>query len=470
MFGTKALNIVGVGDKAQLSVPLIPAGTGPYTISAWIYLTDAASLRTIASNYSPSTNTNGIQFFIQNASRQLAVKQGGVTLLSTGTVPLNTWTHVAVAKANGVAAGNARLYINGVQDATTGTFNVAATTTANFAVGNIPDAFGWGFQGKIDEVKVYLRDIGSNDLAMPSLVLPFDENNGTTAYDFSGRNLNGTLMNGAAWTTGKLHKAVSFDGVDDKVTIPSMTVLTAGTGPFTIRAWIYPFVTTSPDYIVGNTGTANPNGLEFYKEAAATNRLAIKVGGQVVTGTASLPLNTWTHVAVTKANGVTANNTNIYINGLLDTTGTLNIAGGISALSNWTVGSGPDLDTDAFFGKIDDVRIDARAFTAAEIRMTVANEVCDQPDLLRHRKCHLYRRLSGLQRSGLQILRRRGGIQRRDLRHQHGELQHPYPHPRLLQHRYGLLSQCRNAGQLHRVRHRRVQMVRRYADNQRRGL
>ncbi|MBU2565500.1 MAG: hypothetical protein KJ655_04525, partial [Candidatus Thermoplasmatota archaeon] len=47
----------------------------------------------------------------------------------------------------------------------------------------------------------------------------FDENNGTTAYDSSGNNNNGTI-HGATWTTGVNGSALSFDGVDDYVNIP----------------------------------------------------------------------------------------------------------------------------------------------------------------------------------------------------------------------------------------------------------
>src|SRR3989344_4445776 len=49
----------------------------------------------------------------------------------------------------------------------------------------------------------------------------FDEGSGTIAEDSSGNGNTGTLVNGSTWTTGKVGSgAVSFDGVNDEVTMP----------------------------------------------------------------------------------------------------------------------------------------------------------------------------------------------------------------------------------------------------------
>jgi len=45
----------------------------------------------------------------------------------------------------------------------------------------------------------------------------FDEGGGTIAYDSSGNNNHGTLMNDPTWIDGKIGKALSFDGIDDCV-------------------------------------------------------------------------------------------------------------------------------------------------------------------------------------------------------------------------------------------------------------
>ena len=72
----------------------------------------------------------------------------------------------------------------------------------------------------------------------PSLVgyWPFDEGSGTTAYDYSGNNNNGTLVNGPTWTTGKVGGALSFDGVDDYVNLGPKPVLDFQNN-FTVCTW-----------------------------------------------------------------------------------------------------------------------------------------------------------------------------------------------------------------------------------------
>jgi len=65
----------------------------------------------------------------------------------------------------------------------------------------------------------------------------FDEGSGTTAYDTSGNDNDGTI-NGATWVDGKFGRALDFDGVDDYVEIPDDSSLDI-TEAITIEAWVY---------------------------------------------------------------------------------------------------------------------------------------------------------------------------------------------------------------------------------------
>ncbi len=53
----------------------------------------------------------------------------------------------------------------------------------------------------------------------------FDEGLGTTAGDSSGNNLTGTIS-GATWTTGKISKALNFNGTDNYVNVGSPAPIT----------------------------------------------------------------------------------------------------------------------------------------------------------------------------------------------------------------------------------------------------
>ena len=91
-------------------------------------------------------------------------------------------------------------------------------------------------QSESSIVDTFIREI---DGAQPvKLALPMDEGSGSTVYDQSGNNNNGTIY-GATWVTGRFGNALSFDGIDDKVSIPDSPTLD-GMTQLTIEAWVKP--------------------------------------------------------------------------------------------------------------------------------------------------------------------------------------------------------------------------------------
>ena len=62
----------------------------------------------------------------------------------------------------------------------------------------------------------------------------FDETSGTTASDSSGNGNTGTLVNGAAWTTGKIGGAVALNGQNAYVSVPDAPGLEYAGGDMTI--------------------------------------------------------------------------------------------------------------------------------------------------------------------------------------------------------------------------------------------
>jgi len=64
----------------------------------------------------------------------------------------------------------------------------------------------------------------------------FDEGEGTTAYDSSGNDNDGTI-HGGSYTTGKFGKALSLDGNNDYVSVPDSNSLNI-TDAITIEAWV----------------------------------------------------------------------------------------------------------------------------------------------------------------------------------------------------------------------------------------
>jgi hypothetical protein len=80
----------------------------------------------------------------------------------------------------------------------------------------------------------------------------FDEGSGTILGDTSGHNHPGTISGGTAWTAGHTGSALSFDGVNGLVTIPTAAELNLGIG-MTTEAWVNPSVLSNWRTVVMKT-------------------------------------------------------------------------------------------------------------------------------------------------------------------------------------------------------------------------
>jgi hypothetical protein len=189
----------------------------------------------------------------------------------------------------------------------------------------------------------------------------FEEGAGTSVADSSGRGNDGTVS-GAAWVPGRFGSALSFDGVNDMVTVLDSASLDLSAG-MTIEAWV------------------NPRALNDYVTVVMKERpghLAYALYGSTDTGRASgeiatvgnfdtrsltpLPLNTWTHLAVTY-NGTALT---LYVNG--GAVSTRAVTGTILQSGNPLRIGGNLIWGEYFNGLIDEVRIYNRALTGFEIQ------------------------------------------------------------------------------------------------------
>ncbi len=210
-----------------------------------------------------------------------------------------------------------------------------------------------------------LLELGSN-LKIPNLgrglvgYWSFDEGSGTTAYDYSGYNNHGTLYNGPQWVDGKLGKALSFDGVNDYISVPHNGNLNI-TGGITIEAWLNPNTSQSSIWvsIVGKgTGSWTPDiwnyllGLEYLKPRI--------VYGGGLTASQAIPSNSWSYVVF--IGDSSSNRLKIYINGVLVSQGTM------TSMPTTNTNSIRITGNNYFNGLIDEVRIYNRALSDQEIK------------------------------------------------------------------------------------------------------
>ncbi len=208
----------------------------------------------------------------------------------------------------------------------------------------------------------------------PVAAFSFDEGAGTVVGDASGHAHTGTIT-GATWTTGGMFdSALSFDGLNDWVTVANAADLDLGTG-MTLEAWVYPTALSG--------GATNgwrsvilkeiPGNLSYALYANAdSNRPNTFVNTGVeqgIYGASQLPLNTWTHLAATY-NGVTLR---LYVNG--SEVGSRPLGGALVASTMPLRIGGDALWGEYFAGRIDEVRIYSRALSPAEIQADMATPI-----------------------------------------------------------------------------------------------
>ena len=207
----------------------------------------------------------------------------------------------------------------------------------------------------------------SNTWTVPSGLIAaftFSEGAGTTTADASGGGFAGTLS-GATWTpAGKFGSALSFDGVNDWVTVADAAALDLTSG-MTIEAWVYPTALSGWRTVALKEA---PGGLAYalYANDNVPTRpsgyVNLGAGDRVVTGAGPLPLNTWSHIAVTYGDG----NQRFFVNG--QQVGAVARTGNIRTTNNPLRFGGNNVWLNEFFsGRLDEIRLYNRPLSAAEI-------------------------------------------------------------------------------------------------------
>jgi hypothetical protein len=197
----------------------------------------------------------------------------------------------------------------------------------------------------------------------------FNQGSGVQVADASGQGNTGTISSATWKTAGKFGGAMSFNGTSAWVTVadaPSLD-LTAG---MTIEAWVNPTSGTGWRSVVMKE---DANGLAYALYSA--NNASRPAGfvhtnvDQGLNGTSAVPLNTWTHLAMTYdgatlrmfVNGVQVSSTAM-TGSVIATAGALRIGGN----AEWG---------EYYRGAIDELRIYNRALTAAEIQTDMTTPI-----------------------------------------------------------------------------------------------
>lgn len=203
----------------------------------------------------------------------------------------------------------------------------------------------------------------------PVLALSFDEGSGSTAADTSAEGNDGTIS-GAAWDNdGKFGKALSFDGIDDWVTVPDDQTLDL-VAEGTIEAWVKPQNVES--WATAVLKEADPGMAYGLYAADGDSRQANGCVGEVCAySPGELEDDEWAYVALT----FDEENARLYVNGTLEATEPR--SGDAETSSGALRIGGNSIWGEYFEGLIDEVRVYEQARSRSEIREDMATSISD---------------------------------------------------------------------------------------------
>ncbi len=381
-----------------------------FTISAWINPELDFSNQAIYGN----TWSNAgylLRVNAENKVRFILVENGSVYNGMDSDVLTPGWHHV-VGSWDGT---DVKVFVDGVDQSVTPITNGTVTTITTSNPTHIGQTGQAGseqfFDGSIDDVRVYDRALtdmevsdlyaGSCDVSPVISCTPtddylvaywnLDEGVGSTLTDMSTYD-NGGSVNGAAWTMSgptlafTTPYALSFDGVDDRVTVADDTDLDFGTNDaFSAAAWMnagpltgnfQTIVHKIDDTTSDRNGyllTYNEGTLEVWIIADADVNNLIRVPAS-----APVAIDEWHHVGFTYDGSSTAAGVRIYIDGV-DMTGAPLIdalSGSILNAKPFEMGYRSDAFAQPFSGMLDDVRVYSTDLSSSEMAELSAGQ-CD---------------------------------------------------------------------------------------------
>lgn len=406
-------------DEITISEPTAFDNLLTMTVCAWVRPTNLSASGQNIVDKSQNGFFQAWQFWIDNnATFYLYNRYHDNHGSTAGIIQLNTWQHVCATFDDGEAAtDNTVLYYNGVE-ATASYDDVEAVvdddSTYNLSIGS--SATGqWDFKGGIDDVRIYNRALSASEIQQvyeahdgirfdqatrtpkyfdgnrwvgmrsefPDVTSgltahwTLDELTGTTAVDTVNGN-NGTMLGSldAAndTTVGAVNTSLSFDGVDDRISVPDNANLEM-TSNFAVSFWFKQDVNTGvkqkllmkrhtvEPYLSWEFGIENSNEIIFLLANTASDS---GVGSSYhYVGSNPTTVGRWNHVVGVKDGGELT----LYINGVEEEwyvnepyTGTI-----LDSDNVLSIGAS-DSTADVFMGSLDDIRIYNRALTLADVQ------------------------------------------------------------------------------------------------------
>lgn len=346
-------------------------GTSNFTLEAWIWRNVSGVAHTI---YAKGGASTGIVFQV-TSTNVLRFTHTTTNIDSTGTIAANTWTHVAVVR-EGTSTDQTKLYINGAQDGQ-GTVSTDFTQTEEVRIGTNRGATE-DFNGYISNLRFVKGTALYTGAFTPSTSPLTITSQGATATEvelltcqsnrFVDNSNNGFTLTvtgtpsvqafspfvpSGAYTTTAVSGS-SYFGTTNYLTVAGGSSLAFGSGDFSLEMFVYPTASgTARKLYDGRPNTTAGNYPVLDIDASNNTRFLVDAT-TLITGTAVILANTWTHILVSRVSG----NLRLFVNGVQDGSTVANSTNFANGTGRPAIGvRGSTLSNDPYIGYISNMRV-----------------------------------------------------------------------------------------------------------------
>lgn len=305
----------GTGDYITTSSSSgLAFGTGDFTIECWVYLAASSDANASFFTSTPATTYNGVMMGKDVIGISGPGGSGGN--LTGVTMPVSTWTHVALTRSG----TSMRVFFNGVQQGSTATNSTNINSTLGTIGSRYVEATGYLWTGYISDLRVLKGTaLYTTTFTPPTSLLTAIANTSLLTLQYNGgaknqgiidnSNFNNIVTRNGNTSQGTFSPysvtgwSNYFDGTGDYLSVDSTgTALNSGTSNCTYETWVYfnsVATTTGAIFTGSNSAGDSTNCIALF--LANTGILLLYGPSATNTAQCNVVANRWYHVAVTRS-------------------------------------------------------------------------------------------------------------------------------------------------------------------------
>jgi hypothetical protein len=360
----------GTGDSLQTSTNIASLGTGNFTFEGWFYPTVTTSFKYLFSiggdsNFSIALDNNVLTPYFY---------AGALVILSSLSLTINQWNHVAFVRNNGTLTA----YINGSSG---GSASFSSSIAAGIGYIGKQSTGSYLYTGYQSSVRLTNTAVYTSSFTPPTQQLTAISGTSlltcqnTTITDNSSNNFTITVngnpnvsivnpfgetvstISNYTWSANSYSASGYFDGTGDYLTVANNSAFIPSNSDFTYEVWVYPTATpaiyNSIFYKRATNGYAGV-GLSV-KDTGFFSVLATSADGvwNILGDESSIAvtLNAWQHIAITRQ----GSSWKVFKDGVLRITATSSATVRDTG-SNQAIGAGSQTGDQPFSGYISNFR------------------------------------------------------------------------------------------------------------------